>query len=101
MEELGKIRAIGVSNFYPDRLADLVVQNEIVPAVNQIETHPYWQQIEAQQYLNDNNIQIESWSPFAQDKDILNNEFLKGIAAKYRRSFGLSQKQFPNHRDWI
>jgi 2,5-diketo-D-gluconate reductase A len=90
MEELyreGKIRAIGVSNFYPDRLADLAVQNEIVPAVNQIKTHPYWQQIEAQQYLKDNNIQIEPWSPFAQDKDIFNNEFLKGITAKYLRSF--------------
>lgn len=89
MEELykeGKIRAIGVSNFYPDRLADLMVHNEIVPAVNQIETHPYWQQIEAQQYLQENNIQIQSWSPFAQDNKIFDQDLLKGIAEKYQRS---------------
>jgi 2,5-diketo-D-gluconate reductase A len=89
MEELykeGKIRAIGVSNFYPDRLADLMVHNEIVPAVNQIETHPYWQQIEAQQYLKENNIQIQSWSPFAQDKKIFDQVLLKGIAEKYQRT---------------
>jgi diketogulonate reductase-like aldo/keto reductase len=82
----GKIRAIGVSNFYPDRLADLMVHNEIVPAVNQIETHPYWQQIEAQQYLKENNIQIQSWSPFAQDNKIFDQDLLKSIAKKHQRS---------------
>jgi len=65
MEELyreGKIRAIGVSNFQPDRLMDLIVHNEVVPAVNQIETHPFNQQIETQKFLQENNVQIESWS---------------------------------------
>lgn len=64
IEELykeGKIRAIGVSNFHPDRLMDLIVHNEIIPAVNQIETHPFHQQIEVQQFLQENNVQIQSW----------------------------------------
>ncbi|WP_317131357.1 aldo/keto reductase [Mucilaginibacter ginsenosidivorax] len=66
MEDLykeGKIRAIGVSNFQPDRLIDLIINNEIVPAVNQVETHPFHQQIDAQQFMIDNNVQIESWGP--------------------------------------
>jgi 2,5-diketo-D-gluconate reductase A len=64
MEELyesGKIRAIGVSNFQPDRVMDMIVFNKVVPAVNQIETHPFHQQIETQQFLKENNIQQESW----------------------------------------
>ncbi len=64
MEELyreGRIRAIGVSNFQPDRIMDLIVHNEVVPAVNQIETHPFNQQIETQKFLQENNVQIESW----------------------------------------
>ncbi len=70
----GKIRAIGVSNFQPDRLMDLIVNNEIVPAVNQVETHPFHQQNEAQQFMIDNNVQIESWGPFEKGKnDILKN----------------------------
>src|SRR5919108_2397058 len=71
MEELyreGRIRAIGVSNFQPDRIMDLIVHNEVVPAVNQIETHPFNQQIEAQKFLQENNVQIESWGPFAEGK---------------------------------
>lgn len=90
MEELykeGRIRAIGVSNFHPDRLVDLIVHNEVVPAVNQVETHPFHQQIEAQQIMIDNNVQIESWGPFAEGKnDIFNNELLKSIGAKYDKS---------------
>src|SRR4051812_7762231 len=64
MEELyreGRIRVIGVSNFQPDRLMDLMLHNEVVPAVNQIETHPFCQQIETQEFLQDNRVQIESW----------------------------------------
>ena len=63
MQELykeGKIRAIGVSNFQPDRLMDLIVHTEIVPAVNQIETHPFHQQVDTQQFLVDNKVQIEA-----------------------------------------
>jgi 2,5-diketo-D-gluconate reductase A len=90
MEELykeGKVRAIGVSNFHPDRLIDLMVHNEIVPAVNQIETHPFNQQIGTHKFLQENNVQIESWGPFAEGKnDIFNNGLLLSIAGKYSKS---------------
>ncbi|TWF40379.1 diketogulonate reductase-like aldo/keto reductase [Chitinophaga polysaccharea] len=90
MEELykeGRIRAIGVSNFHPDRLMDLLIHNEIVPAVNQIETHPFHQQTAAQQFLLDNHVQIESWGPFAEGRNnIFHNELLGGIADKYKKS---------------
>ncbi|MBD2701555.1 aldo/keto reductase [Spirosoma sp. BT702] len=90
MQELykeGKIRAIGVSNFLPDRLIDLIIHNEIVPAVNQIETHPFHQQVDTQQFLIDNNVQIESWGPFAEGKnDLFQNELLRSIGEKYNKS---------------
>jgi len=90
MEELyqdGRIRAIGVSNFYPDRLMDLMVHHQVVPAVNQIETHPFNQQIETQKFLQDNNVQIESWGPFAEGKhNIFENELLHSIADKYQKT---------------
>jgi len=90
MEELytaGKVRAIGVSNFHPDRLMDLIVNNDIVPAVNQVETHPFHQQNEAQQFMKDNNVQIESWGPFAEGKnDIFKNGLLQSIGDKYNKS---------------
>ena len=90
MEELyreGKIRAIGVSNFQPDRLMDLMVHNEVVPAVNQIETHPFTQQIETQKFLEENKVQIESWGPFAEGKNnIFENELLRSIASKYQKT---------------
>lgn len=82
-----KIRAIGVSNFYPDRIMDLIIHNEIIPAVNQVETHPFHQQIETQQFLKDNNVQIESWGPFAEGKnDLFHNELLGSIGRKYNKS---------------
>jgi len=90
MEELyreGRIRAIGVSNFQPDRIMDLIVHNEVVPAVNQIETHPFNQQIETQKFLQENNVQIESWGPFAEGKNnIFQNELLLSIAGKYQKT---------------
>jgi len=90
MEEIysaGKIRAIGVSNFHPDRLMDLIVHNEIVPAVNQIETHPFNQQVETQKFLEENKVQIESWGPFAEGKtNIFNNDLLLSIGKKYNKS---------------
>ncbi len=90
MEELyheGKIRAIGVSNFYPDRIMDLILHNKVIPAVNQIETNPFNQQIEAHKLLLENNVQIESWGPFAEGKNnIFNNELLLSIAGKYKKS---------------
>jgi len=90
MEELygeGKIRAIGVSNFQPDRLMDLITYNKIVPAVNQVETHPFCQQIENQRFMQENLVQIESWGPFAEGKNhIFENELLLGLAKKYNKS---------------
>jgi Aldo/keto reductases, related to diketogulonate reductase len=90
MEELykaGKIKAIGISNFHPDRVVDLMAFNEIVPAVNQIETHPFNQQIETQKFLQENNIQIQSWASFAEGKnDLFKNELLASIGKKYNKS---------------
>jgi len=90
MQELykeGKVRSIGVSNFHPDRLIDLIVNNEVVPAVNQIETHPFHQQIETQKFLIEINVQIESWGPFAEGKNnIFLNDLLLSIGKKYNKS---------------
>jgi 2,5-diketo-D-gluconate reductase A len=90
MEDLygeGRTRAIGVSNFQPDRLMDLIVHNKVVPAVNQIETHPFNQQIETQKFLQENRVQIESWGPFAEGKNnIFENETLRSIADEYKKS---------------
>jgi len=90
MEELykeGKVRAIGVSNFQPDRLIDLIIHNDIVPAVNQVETHPFHQQLNEQKFMIDNKVQIESWGPFAEGKNnIFHNELLQSIGNKYNKS---------------
>ncbi|MCM3022339.1 aldo/keto reductase [Heyndrickxia ginsengihumi] len=90
MEELcreGKIRAIGVSNFHPDRLIDLIIHNEMVPAVNQVETHVFNQQIESHNFMKENNVQIESWGPFAEGKNnMFQNEILVSIAEKNKKS---------------
>jgi 2,5-diketo-D-gluconate reductase A len=80
----GRVRAIGVSNFHPDRLMDMIVHNDVVPAVNQIETHPFNQQIETQQFLQENGVQIESWGPFAEGRNnLFENEVLRAIAEKH------------------
>ena len=90
MEDLyreGRIRAIGVSNFQPDRVMDLIIHNNVVPAVNQIETHPFCQQIESHKFLRQNNVQIESWGPFAEGKNnIFQNDILLSIAGKCKKS---------------
>jgi 2,5-diketo-D-gluconate reductase A len=90
MEQLyrdGRIRAIGVSNFHPDRLIDLMVHNDVVPAVNQIECHPFNQQIDTQKFLQDNGVQIKSWGPFAEGKHgIFENELLRSIAGNYQKT---------------
>ena len=90
MEELykqGKIRAIGISNFQPDRVMDMIVFNEVIPAVNQIETHPFNQHIETQKFLIENKVQIESWGPFAEGRnDIFKNELLASIGKKYNKT---------------
>jgi len=90
MEDLykaGKIRAIGVSNFYPDRLIDLIQFNEIIPTINQVETHPFNQQVEAQEIMKKYAVQIESWGPFAEGKNgMFTNEILKNVGEKYKKS---------------
>lgn len=90
MEELymeGKIRAIGVSNFFPDRLMDLKVHNEITPAVNQIEINPFYQRKEVIAFHQQQNIQVQSWASFAEGQnDIFKNEILSQIGTKYNKS---------------
>ena len=90
MEELyreGRIRAIGVSNFHPDRMMDLIVHNQVTPAVNQIETHPFCQQIETQAFLAENGVQIESWGPFAEGRNnMFDNALLRSIAESHHKS---------------
>lgn len=90
LEELnadGRVRAIGISNFYPDRVMDMIVHNKVVPAVNQIECHPFHQQIETQKFLQENGVQIESWGPFAEGRNnIFQNERLLSLAAAHGKS---------------
>lgn len=90
MEELyreGAVRAIGVSNFQPARLVDLILHNEVVPAVNQVETHPFCQQAEAAAVMASEGVQIESWAPFAEGRNnLFGNGTLVSLAAKYRKS---------------
>lgn len=83
----GKIKAIGVSNFYPDRLVDLSLFNEIVPAVNQIEVNPFHQQIEAQRVNEKYGVQLQAWAPFAEGRNgMFTNPELKAIGDKYNKS---------------
>lgn len=90
MEELyreGKIKAIGVSNFLPDRLMDLIVHNEIVPAINQVETHPFYQQLEGAAFMKEQGVQHQSWAPFAEGRNnMFGNEVLTSIAAQHNKS---------------
>lgn len=90
MEELykeGRVKAIGVSNFHPDRVMDIIVNNEIVPVINQIETHPFYQRTGDQLFLEENGVQIESWASFAEGKnDLFSNPILAAIGEKYNKS---------------
>lgn len=90
MEELYrevKVRAIGVSNFQPDRLVDLILHNEVVPAVNQVETHPFCQQAEEAGIMARYGVQAEAWAPFAEGRNnLFGNEVLTDLAAKHRKS---------------
>ena len=90
MEELyaaGKIKAIGVCNFYPDRLVDLILHNKIVPAVNQIETHVFFQRTKDQVLMDEYGVRIESWGPFAEGRnDMFRNPTLVSIAARHNTS---------------
>lgn len=90
MEDLykeGKIRAIGVSNFSPDRLVDLTLFNEITPAINQVETNVFRQQIKANEVMKKYSIQHEAWAPFAEGRNnMFDNPILKEIGSKYNKS---------------
>lgn len=92
MEELhqaGKIRAIGVSNFHPDRLADLIAFNKVAPAVNQIEVNPFHQQLHAVPWMLSRGIQPEAWAPFAEGKNgLFEHPILTAIGQKYGKSVG-------------
>lgn len=92
MEELyqsGKIRAIGVSNFHPDRLADLAAFNNVTPAVNQVEVNPFHQQLQTVPWMQSRGIQPEAWAPFAEGRnDLFNHPVLASIGAGYGKSTG-------------
>lgn len=90
MEELyeqGVVRALGVANFYPDHLADLMAFHEVAPAVNQVEVNPFFQQRGAQVYMEGRGVVMESWAPFAEGRQgLFDNETLSGIAAAHGKS---------------
>ena len=85
----GKIKAVGVSNFYPDRLVDLCLDTDVVPAVNQVEVNLFHQQNQALEYNQKYGVQLEAWAPFAEGKKgIFTNETLMEIGEKYNKSVG-------------
>ncbi len=90
MEELyheGRVRAIGVSNFHPDRLMDLILHHEVVPAVNQVETHPFYQQGPTQRFLLEHGVQHMAWAPFAEGRNnLFQNPLLRSLAEKHGKS---------------
>lgn len=105
MEEMykeGKIRAIGVSNFYPDRLIDLIKFNKVVPAINQVETHPFNQQVKGKKIMDKYGVQIESWAPLAEGRNnIFTNETLKEVGDKYNKSTAQVALRYLIQRDVI
>jgi len=90
MEDLysaGRVRAIGVANFHPDRIMDLMVHNKVTPAINQIEVNPFLQQTATQQFLRDNGVQPEAWAPFAEGRNhIFENPTLRDVATRHKKS---------------
>lgn len=85
--EAGKIRAIGISNFYPDRMVDIASFARIRPMVNQVEVHPFNQQKIAKEYMDKYGVQIEAWAPFGEGRGrLFENETLRGIGAKYGKT---------------
>ncbi len=90
MEDLysaGRVKAIGVANFHPDRIMDLMVHNKVTPAINQIEVNPFLQQAATQQFLRDNEVQPEAWAPFAEGRNqIFENPTLRAVAKRHTKS---------------
>jgi len=98
----GLAKAIGVSNFYPDRLVDLILNSDITPAVNQIETHPFFQRATDQQVMSEYGVQIESWGPFAEGKnDLFTNPTLTEIGAAHGKSVGQVVLRWLTQRDVV
>lgn len=105
MEELykeGRIKAIGVSNFEAHRLVDLILNNEIVPAVNQVEVNPFLQQVKEKAIMDEYGVHMEAWSPIAQgNNNILDNELLKEIAEKHQKTVAQVILRWHIERDVI
>lgn len=105
LEELnkqGKVKSIGISNFHPDRVIDLILHNDITPAINQIETHPFNQQIEAQKFLKANKVQMESWGPFAEGRNnLFTNDILTAVGRKYNKSVAQVTLRWLIQRDVV
>ncbi|PHV39054.1 aldo/keto reductase [Janthinobacterium sp. BJB304] len=95
----GKLRAIGVSNFQPDRLMDLIAFNDIAPAVNQIEVNPFHQQADSVAFMLEHGVQPQAWAPFAEGRNhLFTNELLLGIAARHGKSVGQVVLRWLTHR---
>ncbi|MFC7677419.1 aldo/keto reductase [Paenibacillus sp. GCM10028914] len=105
MEELyeeGKIRAIGVSNFEADRLVDLILNNKIVPAVNQVEVHPFFQQNDAKAVMDEYGVRMEAWGPLSEGtNNIFHNKLLEDIAKKYDKTVAQVILRWHIERDVI
>lgn len=100
--QAGKLRAIGVSNFYPDRLVDLCQFVETKPMVNQVETHVFQQQRQAHEYMQKYGVQHEAWGPFAEGrKDFFSNPVLNEIGAKYSKSAAQTALRFLIQSDVV
>lgn len=98
----GKLRAIGVSNFYPDRLMDIIAFNDIAPAVNQVEINPFFQQADSAAFMRANGVQAEAWAPFAEGKNnLFQNGPLNRIGKKHGKSVGQVVLRWLIQRDIV
>lgn len=98
----GKLRAIGVSNFHPDRLMDLMAFNEVAPAVNQVEVNPFHQQQESASFMRENGVRAQAWAPFAEGRNgLFQNALLAGVAAKHNKSIGQVVLRWLIQRDIV
>ncbi|MBW6533280.1 aldo/keto reductase [Sphingomonas sp. RRHST34] len=99
LQRAGRVRSVGVSNFYPDRLVDFVLHNEVKPAVNQIEIHPFHSQEDAEAILREHAIQAEAWGPFAEGKNgLFSNDVLRSIGEKHGKSIAQVVLRWLNQR---
>ncbi|WP_420543966.1 aldo/keto reductase [Streptococcus equinus] len=98
----GKIKAIGISNFAPDRVADLAIFSNVTPMVNQVETHVFNQQVNARKTMDEYGVQIESWGPFAEGSNhLFTNETLVAIGSKYHKTAAQVALRYLIQRDVV